>query len=80
MLLDKFKKINIKDKSNVWNTEVVEALELENLYFNRGGIESALNRKRKSGCVRVDYKKRNDKSWFPNGLDKQKQETKIRYR
>ena len=30
-LLDKFKKIEIKDKTNVWNTEVIEALELENL-------------------------------------------------
>ena len=26
-LLDKFKKIKIKDKTNVWNTEVIEALE-----------------------------------------------------
>ena len=79
MLLDKFKKINIKDKSNVWNTEVVEALELENLLLQSlVSIESALNRKESRGAhSRVDYKKRNDKSWLKHTMAwiNKKQET-----
>ena len=29
-LIEKFKKIEIRDKTKIWNTEMIEALELEN--------------------------------------------------
>ena len=69
-LLDKFKRIEIKDKTSVWNTEVIEALELENLLLQSlVSIESALNRKESRGAhSRVDYKKRNDKNWLKHTM------------
>ncbi|MBD22144.1 MAG: succinate dehydrogenase flavoprotein subunit [Alphaproteobacteria bacterium] len=83
-LLEKFKKIKIKDKTNVWNTEVIEALELENLLLQSlVSIESALNRKESRGAhSRVDYKKRNDKNWLKHTMAwvNNKKKPKIRYR
>ena len=83
-LLEKFKKIKIKDKTNVWNTEVIEALELENLLLQSlVSIESALNRKESRGAhSRVDYKKRNDKRWLKHTMAwiNNKRKPKIRYR
>ena len=83
-LLDKFKRIEIKDKTSVWNTEVIEALELENLLLQSlVSIESALNRKESRGAhSRVDYKKRNDKNWLKHTMAwvNNKNKPKIRYR
>ena len=84
ILLDKFKKISIKDKTNIWNTEIVEAFELENLLLQSlASIESALNRKESRGAhSRVDYKKRNDKNWLKHTMAwvNNKNKPKIRYR
>ena len=83
-LIEKFKKIEIRDKTNIWNTEVIEALELENLLLQSlVSIESALNRKESRGAhSRVDYKKRNDKSWLKHTMAwvNNNKKPKIRYR
>ena len=83
-LIEKFKKIEIRDKTNIWNTEVIEALELENLLLQSlVSIESALNRKESRGAhSRVDYKKRNDKSWLKHTMAwvNNNKRPKIRYR
>ena len=74
----------IRDKTNIWNTEVIEALELENLLLQSlVSIESALNRKESRGAhSRVDYKKRNDKSWLKHTMAwvNNNKKPKIRYR
>ena len=50
-LLEDFNNIKITDKSLVWNTEVVEALELKNLISQSiVSIESALVRKESRGA------------------------------
>ena len=46
-LINDFEKIKINDKTTVWNTEIIEAYELQNLLLQSlASIESALNRKK----------------------------------
>ncbi len=69
-LLKKFNDIKIEDKTAVWNTEIVEALELQNLLLQSlASIECALNRKESRGAhSRIDFKNRNDKKWLKHSL------------
>ncbi|MBC11233.1 MAG: succinate dehydrogenase flavoprotein subunit [Rickettsiales bacterium] len=69
-LLNKFKNIKINDNTRVWNTEVIEALELENLLLQSlASIECALNRKESRGAhSRIDFKDRNDKTWLKHSM------------
>jgi succinate dehydrogenase / fumarate reductase flavoprotein subunit len=62
--------INMQDKSLVWNTELLEALELQNLAIQGlVTIESALERKESRGShFREDYPERNDKKWLKHSL------------
>ena len=83
-LLEDFNNIEIKDKSLVWNTEVVEALELQNLISQSiVSIESALVRKESRGAhSRIDFQKRDDKKWLKHAViwvdEKGKTNTKFR--
>ena len=83
-LLEDFNNIKIKDKSLVWNTEVVEALELKNLISQSiVSIESALVRKESRGAhSRIDFQKRDDKKWLKHSViwvdEKGKTNTKFR--
>ncbi len=65
-LLDQTKNLKITDKSLIWNTEIVEAFELQNLLLQSiASIEAALERKESRGAhARDDFKKRNDKKWL----------------
>ena len=62
--------IDIKDKSLVFNTDLVEALELHNLMAqSKVTLYSALNRKESRGAhAREDYKERDDKNWLVHSL------------
>jgi len=69
-LKQRFSNINISDKSKVFNTELLEALELENLldvaYTTALG---AITRTESRGAhSREDYPERNDKEWIKHML------------
>lgn len=65
-----FQSIGMKDQSLIWNTELVEALELENLLQQSVvTLHSAINRTESRGAhARDDYPKRNDKEWLVHTL------------
>ena len=65
-LKDKFKNISIQDKGKVFNTDLMEAIELENLLLNaEATVYSAYNRKESRGAhTREDYPNRDDENWM----------------
>ena len=67
---DSFKKLNITDESLIFNTDLVEALELDNLIIqSKATLHSALNRKESRGAhAREDYIERDDKNWLAHSL------------
>ena len=83
-LLNDFKNIKINDQSLIWNTEVIEALELKNLLSQAiVSVDSALNRKESRGAhSRIDYSKRDDKKWLKHSLiwAKKDGQTETRFR
>lgn len=62
--------ISIKDKGMVWNTDLVEALELQNLMSNAViTMHSAENRKESRGAhAREDFTERDDVNWMKHTL------------
>ena len=67
---DSFANIGLSDRSLIWNTDLVEALELDNLLAQATvAIHSAANRhESRGGHAREDYTLRDDENWLKHTL------------
>ncbi len=68
--VDSFADVQVSDRSLIWNTDLIETLELDNLLVQAvATINSAENRTESRGAhAREDFKERDDVNWLKHTL------------
>ena len=68
-ILDNISQVKVSDKSLIWNTDLLETIELENLIQQAViTVKSAENRESRGAHARDDFTERNDEDWLFHSL------------